>query len=504
MLNQLSLISTLAKFGIEAGAIKDIQTQQLVNDTRLVKQGDIFCAVIGGSVDGKKFINKAIEAGAVAVIAECEQQAQHGEINWQAGSKVPVTSFYQLNFHLFELAKAYYQAPQDKLSIVGITGTNGKTSTSQIIAKLLEAYGQPCAVIGTTGAGKVDDLQPLENTTPSASLLHQLFAGFQSDNISNVAMEVSSHALAQRRITADLVDIAVFTNLSRDHLDYHQTMANYANAKFALFKGQTEQVAIINADDDYGKKWLASGEITEQVIAFGRDFLTAEFQCFVKANNIGHRRAGVKFTLSTHLGEIDIQSQLMGDFNIDNLLAAIAVLIAKDIPLAAIANAVTKVTPIIGRMESFSAPNKATTIVDYAHTPDALANAIIACKQHTKGEVWVVFGCGGDRDKGKRSLMGAAAENNADQIIVANDNPRTEAPEQIAKDILAGCKYPEKIKVLLDRAEATKYALEQAKADDMVLFAGKGHEDYVVIGIEKIPYNEREIIQQYYDSEAVS
>ena len=506
MSSQFSLVNALAAFNIKAESLNEVNSQQLVNDTRLVKPGDVFCAIIGHAVDGRDYIEKAIAAGAVAVIAECEQPQQHGSIQWQKmkTESVAVISFYQLNFHLFEFARAYYNSAQDKLSIVGITGTNGKTSTSHLVAKLLQACQQTCAIIGTTGAGQLHNLTPLENTTPSATMLHSFFDSFASQSINNVAMEVSSHALSQRRINANLIDIAVFTNLSRDHLDYHQTMSNYAEAKLQLFKGNTKQIAIVNADDDYGKKWLTDGTIDKNAIAFGRNFSCDEYRYYVKASNIKHSHNGVSFSLNTHQGETVVQSQLMGDFNIDNLLAAIAVLLAKNISLTDITKAMAKVTPIIGRMESFSAPDKPTAIVDYAHTPDALANALIACKQHTDGEVWVVFGCGGNRDKGKRSLMGQAAENNADKIVVTNDNPRNEAPELIANDILSGCKYPARIKVLLDRALATKYALEHAKADDMVLFAGKGHEDYVMIGDKKISYNEREIIKQYYASEAVS
>jgi UDP-N-acetylmuramoyl-L-alanyl-D-glutamate--2,6-diaminopimelate ligase len=225
---------------------------------------------------------------------------------------------------------------------------------------------------------------------------------------------------------------------------------------------------------------------------------------YVAASDIALHHSGVAFKLLTHLGNVDIESKLIGEFNIDNLLAAIAVLLSQEIELSEISAAVKSVTPIIGRMESFSADDMPTSIVDYAHTPDALINALKACKEHCQGDVWVVFGCGGDRDKGKRSLMGQAAENNADHIVITNDNPRSEAPEAIVADILKGCKKPERASIILNRAKAVVSTIKQAKAQDIVLMAGKGHEDYVIVGNEKIAYNERAVVQQQYSNGAIS
>ncbi|MBU2870224.1 UDP-N-acetylmuramoyl-L-alanyl-D-glutamate--2,6-diaminopimelate ligase [Colwellia sp. E2M01] len=506
----------------------------LHNDSRRIQSNDIFCAIIGHEQDGRQYIEKAIKKGAKLVIAECENSVEHGEVSLI--NTVAVVNFYQLNQHLFSLAKAYYQAPQDNMTIVGITGTNGKTTTSQLLAQMLNAYAKPCAVIGTNGAGGLNNLQTIENTTPGACELHQLLYRFDAksaattaqsnqEHFSYVAMEVSSHALSQKRVQADLFDIALFTNLSRDHLDYHGSMANYGEAKKQIFSVATKQVAVINCDDAQGKKWLenraeqsaVNNQNQQATWVYSRlekiENLQS-YQYFVSAKDILHHSHGVAFTLATHLGNVQITSPLLGDFNIDNLLAAISVLLIQGIVLDDIPNLVTKVTAISGRMEATSAEGFATAVVDYAHTPDALEKALQACRQHCHGELYVVFGCGGDRDKGKRPLMAKAAEQYADVIVVTNDNPRSENARLIADDIVAGFNTPEdkKITITLDREQAVLNTLKVAKAGDIVLLAGKGHEDYVVVakhnaagdvvGTEKIDYNERLVVSRFYQQQA--
>jgi UDP-N-acetylmuramoyl-L-alanyl-D-glutamate--2,6-diaminopimelate ligase len=348
------------------------------------------------------------------------------------------------------------------------------------------------------------DLTEINNTTPGATQLHQLLSDFTQKNVSHVAMEISSHALTQHRVTPQLIDVAVFTNLSRDHLDYHKTMANYADAKYQLFSHESSQIAVINGDDLQAKTWLNNWSSEEIVFVYGRSHNIKHFSHFVHASDIKHTCAGVTFLLDTHLGSIHINSPLMGDFNIDNLLAAIAVLLTQNYSLDNVNQAITKLQPIIGRMESFSLKGKPTAIVDYAHTPDALSNALIACRQHCLGELWVVFGCGGNRDKGKRSLMGEVAELHADHVVVTNDNPRHESANDIIDDILLGFKMPDKATVILDREAALMSTLALAKPDDMVLLAGKGHEDYIIIGNEKMSYNERQLVKKAYLNEALS
>jgi UDP-N-acetylmuramoyl-L-alanyl-D-glutamate--2,6-diaminopimelate ligase len=476
----------------------------LTNDTRQLNSGDVFCAVIGHVVDGRKYITAAINKGASLILAECSNKSEHGNIVIQ--QNVVIVSFYQLNKKLFTLASAYYKTPQAKMTMIGITGTNGKTSTSQLLGQILTRCHKPCAIIGTNGAGMVNNLHTIENTTPSATDLVQLFDQFNKQKITHLAMEVSSHALEQGRVNGNAFDIAVFTNLSRDHLDYHGSMADYAAAKRQLFIHNDKQIAVLNGDDQQVNTWLAIWPDNQKnVWLYGRSDLVKNSSQFVSCHNIKHHNQGVSFTLNTHLGDIDIHSPLLGDFNIDNLLAVIAVLLIEGLTLADIADEIIGVKAIAGRMEAFSAevltstPSTApTAVVDYAHTPDALEKALQACRQHCHGSLYVVFGCGGDRDKGKRVLMAQAAEKYADYLVITNDNPRTETPMSIIDDILVGLTPQVKHKVIVDRKQAVLATLTEAKTDDVVLLAGKGHEDYIILGKDKIDYNERQIVIDFF------
>ncbi|MEY8198600.1 MAG: UDP-N-acetylmuramoyl-L-alanyl-D-glutamate--2,6-diaminopimelate ligase [Colwellia sp.] len=487
----------------------------LHNDSRAIVEGDIFCAIIGHDQDGRQYIEQAINQGAKLVLAECENSAEHGDvIIASSGKNVAIVKFYQLNQHLFTLSKNYYQAPQDNMTIVGITGTNGKTTTSQLLAQMLSVYHKRCAVIGTNGAGSIDNLHPIENTTPGACELHQLFNRFNDEKFFYVAMEVSSHALSQKRVQADLFDIALFTNLSRDHLDYHGSMASYGEAKKQIFSADSNQIAVMNFDDKQAKQWLENWPEQQTLWLYGRENNINSYQYFVTAKNINRHSHGVSFILASHLGDVEITSPLLGDFNIDNLLAAISVLLIQGIPLSELPHLVTQVSAIAGRMEATSAKNLATAVVDYAHTAEALEKALQACRQHCSGELYVVFGCGGDRDKGKRALMAQAAEKQADYLVVTNDNPRSEDAQLIANDIVAGFTNPdaEQITIILEREQAVLKTLNKAQAGDIVLLAGKGHEDYVIvakhdddgaiIGTQKLAYNERLVVRNFYQKHA--
>lgn len=517
-----SIITCLEQFSISLpstinfiGLYGDIH-----NDSRAIVEGDIFCGIIGHDQDGRQYIEQAIKKGAKLVLSECENSNEHGDVVINpSGNKVAIIKFYQLNQHLFTLTKNYYQAPQDNMTLVGITGTNGKTTTSQLLAQMLNFSHKYCAVIGTNGAGNIDKLHPIENTTPGACELHQLLNSFNDEHsvhgkFSHVAMEVSSHALSQNRVQANLFDIAIFTNLSRDHLDYHGSMASYGEAKKQIFTADNKQVALVNFDDKQAKKWLENWPEQQVIWLYGREASINTYKNFVTAQGINHHNHGVSFTLASHLGNIDITSPLLGDFNVDNLLAAISVLLIQGLPLTDIPNLVTRVSAISGRMEASSAKNLATAVVDYAHTPDALEKALQACRQHCSGELYVVFGCGGDRDKGKRPLMAQAAEKYADYLVVTNDNPRSEDAQLIANDIVAGFTHPgaEKITIILAREQAVLKTLNKAKPGDIVLLAGKGHEDYVIvanydeqgaiIGTQKLAYNERLVVANFYKKHA--
>lgn len=486
----------------------------LTNDSRVIKQDDIFCAVIGHVQDGRQYIDKAIENGAKLVLAECEHEVEHGNVTFHENAQVAIVSFYQLNKHLYSLASTFYQSPEKTMTMIGLTGTNGKTSTSQLLAQTLSSCQKTCAIIGTNGSGMVNALQALENTTPSATELVQLFSKFSQnivsndlthspenkDKISHIAMEVSSHALEQGRIVGNVFDIAVFTNLTRDHLDYHGTMEDYASAKRQLFTHNEQQIAVLNGDDEQTQYWLKTWQTPENLWLYGRHESVRQHPLFVSCSHVKHYNQGVDFILNTHLGDIEIHSSLLGDFNIDNLLAVIAVLLIEGIPLTTVAEKIANLKAISGRMEAFSAYDAPTAVVDYAHTPDALEKALIACRQHCHGDLFVVFGCGGDRDKGKRPLMAKAAQKYADCLVVTNDNPRTEQPMAIIEDILAGLNEHCPVDVIVDRKQAVVATLTKAKANDVVLLAGKGHEDYIILGHNKIDYNERQVVKDFFES----
>ena len=499
----------LAHFTISLPSHLSFGEQQghLTNDSRTIDQGDIFCAIIGHAQDGRKYIHTAIEKGANLIISECEQQAEHGSVNVIDSGQQPVAvvRFYQLNKLLFELASRYYQKPQEKFIMIGITGTNGKTSASQLLGQVLTQCQKSCAIIGTNGAGLVgkgNTLSELGNTTPSATDLIQLFNDFSEQEVSYTAMEVSSHALEQGRVNADIFDIAVFTNLSRDHLDYHGTMADYAKAKRQLFTHDSKQVAVVNGDDKQAKLWLKDWPTPEKLWLYGRGEQIRQHAQFVSCDAIKHHSQGVSFTLNTHLGDIDIHSSLLGDFNVDNLLAVISVLLIEAIPLSIIAEKISQITAIPGRMEQFFSKvipkNSPTAVVDYAHTPDALEKALIACRQHCHGKLYVVFGCGGDRDKGKRPLMAQAAEKYADCLVVTSDNPRTEDPMTIIEDVLVGITDKTETCIFENREQAVLSTLARAQPEDVVLLAGKGHEDYIIIGNERVNYNERQVVMDFF------
>ena len=482
-----------------------LQTKSITNDSRHVAKNDVFCAVKGHNSDGRDFIKLALSAGASVILKQCDTRAEHGAIVVGEANQV-IIDIYALNEQLFLLTQAYYQTPQKNMNVVGITGTNGKTSTALILAQLLQSCQQKTGVIGTVGQGIFPQLTPIQNTTPGATELFDIIEQFKQNSSQYIAMEVSSHALDQKRVLPELFNVAVFTNLSRDHLDYHENMAAYADAKFSLFNSKKPQHVVINGDDKYAQTWLKNStksvSAENKLVVFGKNTTLSQTypQSYVIANKLTHSVNGLQFNLKSYVGDCQINSPLLGDFNVDNLLAAIAVLIAQDFTLIEIQQAISELKPIVGRMETFSSHDKPLSIVDYAHTPDGLKNALIASQKHseTSAKLWLMFGCGGDRDTGKRAEMGSIAEQYADHIVLTNDNPRTEAPQDIFNDILKGIKEPSKVSIIANRAQAVNAIFQQTEKDDCILFAGKGHEEYIFIGDKKEPYNERELVKTYY------
>ncbi|WP_299080861.1 UDP-N-acetylmuramoyl-L-alanyl-D-glutamate--2,6-diaminopimelate ligase [uncultured Paraglaciecola sp.] len=493
-----SIKPLLAHFGIDA---PDIMISDLVLDSRDVAIHKAFIAIKGHSLDGRDFIPQAVSLGAKVIVAQCDDKTEHGHVEMREQSVI--VYFYQLPEKLSELAGYFYQFPANSMSVIAVTGTNGKTSTVQLSSQLAVLMGEQAAVIGTLGAAMYhtnSDSQPSHdavNTTPDAISMQRLLSEFVSDGAYQVALEASSHALVQNRIQAVKTDIAVFTNLSRDHLDYHGSMAEYAKAKRLLLCQPELAFAVLNANDPEHKNWLLNIPKSTSVVLFGLNVCVADLpneHKFCVANNVRYTADGIALTLQSSWGDAELRLALLGEFNVANVLAAISSQLCLGKSLKQIAYIVQKLKPVAGRMELYRRKNHATVVVDYAHTPDALEKALLATRQHCHGKLLCVFGCGGDRDVGKRSLMGEIAERLADQVILTDDNVRSENPQSIIQDILAGCINPEQMLVEHDRKSAIKTAAAIATAGDMILVAGKGHESYQIIGNQRLAYDERQFV----------
>jgi len=448
----------------------------LALDSRQVNPGFLFIAVPGAHADGRKFIAGALGRGAVAVLYEEDghEALSHG------GLAIGVKG---LRERVGPIADRFYGSPSRALKVVGVTGTNGKTTTTQLLAQVLDRVDARCGLIGTLGSGYPGALDPALHTTPDALRVHELLAGFVRDGAKAVCMEVSSHALDQSRVAGVTFDVAVFTNLTRDHLDYHGNMDAYAAAKARLFDFPHLEAAVINADDRFGQALI--GRVRERVrlLEFGLE------RGDVRARSVVPSTEGLMMEVTTPQGNVAIRSPLLGRFNASNLLAVLAVLLALGLPVAEAARAVEQALPVAGRMERFGGVAGPLVVVDYAHTPDALEKVLAALREHTRGKLVCVFGCGGDRDRGKRPLMGAIAERLADIVILTNDNPRHEDPQAILAEIAGGMRTAPSI--IPDRIQAIRTALAECVAGDIVLVAGKGHEDYQQIGDQRLPYSDR-------------
>jgi UDP-N-acetylmuramoyl-L-alanyl-D-glutamate--2,6-diaminopimelate ligase len=496
-----SIKPLMAHFSIDA---PDIMISDLVLDSRDVAIHKAFIAIDGHALDGRDFIPQAVSLGAKVIVAQCDDMARHGYVEMREQSVI--VYFYQLPEKLSQLAGYFYQFPANLMSMVAVTGTNGKTSTVQLISQLAVLMGEQAASIGTLGAGiyspscDTQSLKNTANTTPDAINMQSLLAEFVTQGVCQVALEASSHALVQNRIKAVKIDIAVFTNLSRDHLDYHGSMAEYAAAKRLLLCQPELAYVVLNVNDPEHKNWLNKIPQTTSVVLYGLNITAAdlpgEYQYCV-ANNMRYTAEGIALSVQSSWGDCELRLSLLAEFNVANVLAAICSQLCLGKNLKKIAYIVQKLKPVAGRMELYKRQGFATIVVDYAHTPDALEKALLASKQHCRGKLFCVFGCGGDRDVGKRSLMGGIAEKLSDKVILTDDNVRSENPQDIIHDILAGCINPEQILIEHDRKTAIKAADSQASAGDIILVAGKGHENYQIIGNQAMAYDERQYVANF-------
>ena len=457
---------------LRARGVRDLRL-----DSRLIERGDAFIAVPGRSVDGRDFIEQAAARGAAAVLIEAD-----GWSSRHAG--VAVLPLNGLTADLGRLAAAWYGEPSGALLSVGVTGTNGKTSCSQWIAQALSASGRPCGVIGTLGSGFPGQLHDAGLTTPDAVSLQRVVRTLADDGARALAMEVSSIGLDQGRVDGMRFDIAVFTNLTRDHLDYHGTMDAYAQAKARLFDWPTLSHAVLNLDDVFGRQLAHSLQarahaprLIGYTMSGAQDAGTVRI---LRATALRATATGQAFTLDAGGERAEVEVGLVGAFNVANLLAVTGTLLAAGLSLAEAAVLLPRLSPPPGRMQCIGGSGQPLAVIDYAHTPDALAQALSALRpvaQARGGALWVVFGAGGDRDPGKRAPMGAAAAA-ADRIVITSDNPRSEDPAAIAAQVAAGLPAAAMARTLIERGVAIDTALAEADARDVVLIAGKGHETY--------------------------
>ncbi|MCL5261374.1 MAG: UDP-N-acetylmuramoyl-L-alanyl-D-glutamate--2,6-diaminopimelate ligase [Gammaproteobacteria bacterium] len=460
----------------------------LAIDSRKVKSGDLFFAYQGAKLDGRKFIDQAISNGAVAIA--CDGEVLKAEL-YQ--NKTPVLVIPNLPTKIGEIAAKFYRYPSKKLKVIGITGTNGKTSCSQFIARALSSNQQLCGVIGTLGLGFPDKLNLNPNTTPDPITLQLQFCDFLQAGASAVAMEVSSQGIMQNRVVGVDFHTAVFTNLTRDHLDYHGNMENYGQAKKRLFLRPELQNAVINADDAFGLSLIHDLAAKLKVYAYTTKNAALNVPT-ICATNIQLQTSGITAEVVTPWGSGKLHSKLFGRFNLSNLLAVLGVLGVMQINFADILFSLSQLKTVPGRMQTFGGSGgKPLVVVDYAHTPEALAAALSSLREHCHGKLWCVFGCGGERDTGKRPLMGKIAEQYSDQVIITNDNPRSEDPDKIIADIMAGLLCQKHVKVVPDRYQAIKLAITGAAKEDVILLAGKGHENYQIIGDEKILFSDSDV-----------
>ncbi|MEI6205511.1 MAG: UDP-N-acetylmuramoyl-L-alanyl-D-glutamate--2,6-diaminopimelate ligase [Desulfuromonadales bacterium] len=491
------LLEKLCDFDLHGDA--SVCITSLTCDSRKVQPGSLFFALRGTSVDGHQFIEKAVMAGAAAVVIE-DAACAPGEVPW-----IKVADGRSF---MGRMASAFNGNPTASLPLTGITGTNGKTTTTYLIEAIMAAAGLPAAVLGTISYRFGATTITASHTTPESTELQTAFRQLKEAGAQAFVMEVSSHALEQKRVDGCHFDVGIFSNLTRDHLDYHGTMESYLEAKLRLFSDllrptelKPQRHAVINMDDHYGP--VISGRCACPVIRYG-----IKGNGDVQAIDVTLSVSGIRGTLVTPLGNVGFVSRLLGRFNLSNILAAAAAGVALNLPLEAIRKGIESLAAVPGRMERVESHRDVTCLVDYAHTGDALENVLSTLKEIATGRIITVFGCGGDRDIGKRPLMGRIAATMSDLAIVTSDNPRTEDPFSILEQIKAGMVsldireyrqedlaegFPEKGFILLEnRREAIRLASRLAQAGDIMLLAGKGHEDYQIIGIARQHFDDRE------------
>lgn len=483
----MNLYELLSPFGFEN--IPTCTIKSIVNNSKLVELDSVFLAYPGNNSDGRLFINEAIAKGASAIIYD----PSNWDITKISSVAIPMFAFPDLALSVSKLACGFFDHPSRNLTVTGITGTNGKTTTAYLLSQAYSKLKINSSYIGTLGEGNYKSLKILNNTTPDAIKLQELFYNYKLNDVEHVCMEVSSHALAQNRVNDIVFDHGIFTNLSHEHLDYHKSMQEYAHAKAKMFSFESLKTALINQDDMYADIMSHALHKSCEKISYGLknncDLYPKQWDSFLN---------GSFLSIKSPWGIFDLETNLLGQFNIYNILAVFGNLLSNNIKPHHAIEVIKTLSEVPGRMEIVN--KNPYIIVDYSHTPDALKNAIATLNLLKKNKLCVVFGCGGERDKEKRPLMGKIAKDLADLVIVTSDNPRSENPEQIIQEITQELKDATHLFKITNREEAIKKAIDMADHNDIILIAGKGHESYQQIGSKILNFSDKIVVQNYINS----
>ena len=462
-----------------------IKYNNICDDSRYVNKGTVFFAVKGLSSDGCDFIESAINSGACAVVYEPPYDLSNIE------TSIPIIAVDDLKLEIANIVSRHYESSINEMSIIGVTGTNGKTTVSWLIHQGFKKIGYKSGYIGTLGYG-LENLNLNELTTPSCMKLHKILCEFQNSGVEYVVMETSSHAIDQKRIEGINFNTVIFTNLSRDHIDYHGNMENYGETKAKLFLERQSKIKIINIDDSFGRSLIE--HVEGEVISTSIEPINIEADKFISVTNYETNGSGFDIDMKSSWGTFKTNVPLLGIFNIENVIQTIALFLSHGFSMSKIQTIIEGMKAPSGRMESVYVDNNQMlpkVLVDFSHTPDALKLSLQSIRDHYDGKIWCVFGCGGDRDRGKRKMMGNIAERYADYVIVTSDNPRNENPEKIISDILEG--ISSKVETIVSREEAINFAIMNANKNEIILIAGKGHESYQKIGEETLEFSDHKI-----------
>jgi UDP-N-acetylmuramoyl-L-alanyl-D-glutamate--2,6-diaminopimelate ligase len=477
--------------------LPDIPVHGLSLDSRTIQPGDVFVALEGGKEHGLAYAHAAVNKGAVAVLCDRRFDQYCQQMLSALMTRTVCVPIPNLRERLGEISARFYDTPSHQLFMVGITGTDGKTSVSNFVAQAMQDKNHKSAVIGTIGNGFIGELNTASHTTPNVIEVHRLLAQLRDQGAAQVAMEVSSHGLDQGRVDAVDFDVAVLTNLGRDHMDYHGSIDAYRMAKQRLFQRSEIRAVVLNLDDAFGRQ-LAT-DLQARCEVWGYCLGDAPVNLSVKllrATRVRPHAGGLDMRIHSPFGEADVRLGVMGVFNASNVLATLGVLLVRGVKFNNAIARLQKLKTVSGRMETCRVENKPLAVIDYAHTPQALSSVLTSLRAHCAGKLICVFGCGGDRDRGKRPLMAEVAERLADKVIVTDDNPRTENAADIAREIFQGFSNAEAAELIHNRSAAIQHALDMASGEDIVLIAGKGHEDYQIIGNEKRPFSDMVVVQQ--------